>query len=119
MSIRAAADANFGNPVEVDVVAVYDAALAEQLASLSAAQWFERKPQMLVRWSRQGLEAWSFEVPPGTLLSGPQAVIYDEGARELFLFAQYFSPGEHRVRLAPGRALEVTLAAEGFTVSQR
>ena len=118
VSIRAAPDANFGNPVDVDLVAVYDPALSETLAALSAAEWFERKPRLLVQWAKRGLAAWSFRVPPGTRLQGPQAVIYDAGASDLFLFAQYFSPGEHRARLTPQRALRVELAAEEFRVSQ-
>ena len=105
VSIRAAKDANHGFAVDVDVVAVYDPAVGEQLATLSAAEWFERKPQMLVQWSPERIAAWSFQVPPGTLLQGPQAVIYDAGASELFLFAQYFSPGVHRRRLQPQQPL--------------
>lgn len=118
ISIRAAADANFGHAVAVDIVAVHDAALVERLNALSAAQWFERRPQMLVQWSQRGLAAWSFEVAPGTRLQGPQAVIYDEGAQALFVYAQYFSPGEHRWRVSPQRALQVELSAEDFTVTQ-
>lgn len=112
VNIQAAPDANGNGAVAVDVVLATRPGSAEQIAKLSATEWFKRRAQ-LRRDNPDGLAVMSWELIPGQSVSAPVR----RSAVDAYVFALYSSPGEHRVRLATedGEA-RIVLQATGFVV---
>lgn len=93
----------------VDLVFVYDAALASQLGSESAATWFKNKAA-LKSSAGENLIVMSWTVPAGNEV--PETPIDAKpGALAAFVFASYASKGDHRLRIDGAGTLTVTLAA--------
>lgn len=116
VSIRADSLANSDTPIPVDLVVIYDKALAAQAAELTARQWFTRKPQ-IARDHPNGFRSASWELVPGQRVPVHRFPFKRRGARAAFVFADYLAPGDHRVRIDPLRTAEVVLGAEEVTVA--
>lgn len=113
--LAAAPGANRDSPVRVDVVVVSDEALAKQLAKLNAAGWFAARGQ-LVRDNPRRLEVTSLEPVPGQAL--PWRRLRPRGrAQAAFVFADYATEGEHRVRVDPYRWISIRLAPDSMAVT--
>lgn len=108
-------DLNSDFPVAVELVFVYDKALAQQLLEKEARQWFEDREQIFRDSPKKALESWRWEWVPGQVVA-TQTVSYRVGARAAVLFAGYSAPGEHRKRLKVGQSIHLHLARHGFTV---
>lgn len=105
---------NNDSPVAVDLVILYDATLIPQLLALPARDWFARR-QQFQRDYPEDLQVVSWEIVPGQTLEA-QEVGRRSGARAGFLFANYFTPGDHRLRLAQQSAVQLRLLTAGFTI---
>jgi type VI secretion system protein len=116
VSIRADSTANSDTPIPVDLVVIYDKALAAQAAELTARQWFTRKAQ-IARDHPRGVRSVSWELVPGQRVPVHRFPFRRKGARAAFVFADYLAPGDHRVRIDPLRAADVVLGAEEVTVA--
>lgn len=112
VNILAAPDANGNGAVAVDVVLATQPGGTEQVAKLSAAEWFKRRAQ-LRRDNPDSLAVMSWELIPGQSVTAPVR----RSAVDAYVFALYSSPGDHRVRLATedGEA-RIVLQATGFVV---
>ncbi len=119
VSFRISENLNGNYPVAVEMVVVYNGDLENELAELTAEQWFDQRQQYLRDFSTQELEAFRWEWVPGQ--SPPeQQLRYRPGARSILVFASYSSPGEHRLRVESfKRPLQVTLSDDDFTVRTR
>jgi type VI secretion system protein len=111
-------EANRDFPIALDLVHVLDPAALDQVAELSAAEWFARKEQVLRDWPT-GIVVASYEVVPGQAmpllrLEGPEGDAYAS-----FVFARYFTPGVHRARLDRIEHAVVELGRDSFTVASR
>lgn len=111
IAIAAEADANGGNPTEVDLVLAFDPAAAEEIGRMPAAEWFGRRAS----YSGTGrVQVMSFLVQPGTGV--PETPVDAQGAaRAAFVFARYASPGDHRLTVEGEGALSIALGASDFT----
>lgn len=115
LSIESQPDANGGNALAVDVVLVLDAGLEGELLKLPAREWFRKRTQ-IGRDHPGELVVRSWELVPGqsvpkrpveTLKRPVAAVIY----------ADYATPGEHRLRLGrTDNVVRVLLQASDVTV---
>jgi len=108
-------DANMKSPVAVDVVVSYDPKLTQQLANMTARQYFKSKKQLQHDYfGRFYSEGW--ELPPNFSVT---ETIYHHplGVSAIFLFADYFTPGDHRLRLIPGEIVHVHLMRTGMTLT--
>ena len=117
MTVIAAEGANLNTPVALDVVLLRDEATLGMVSALSASKWFSSRAD-LVKTFPEGLSYRSVEIAPGqTLKLAPDAF----GASRVvgvMLFADYLTPGEHRVRVDQMRGeILVQLGARAFTVS--
>ena len=113
--LAAVAEANRDSPVRVDVVVVNDEALAKELGKLTAAAWFARKSQLILDNPRL-LEVTSLEPVPGQAV--PWRRVRRRGkAQAAFVFADYPTEGEHRVRVDPYRWISIRLAEERMAVT--
>lgn len=111
------ARANKFSPVPIAVVAVSDRKLFEKVLSMTAKQWFEQREQL--RRDFPGGDAfaeWEWEFVPGQ--APPLAVIEIDGkAAGAIIFANYRTPGDHRVRIGAQRRLRVELGDDDVSVT--
>ena len=117
MKVNIAPDANDGNPVAFDLVLVTDETLLEELSEISAGEWFEKRNQYRLDYPDEtGLSAGSWEFAPGQDVALEPITVKREIVGGI-IFANYFTPGEHRAVIDPRKSFAVTLGAEDFTVT--
>lgn len=117
VSVLSASDANLNSALAVDVVLVRDDATLAMLASMPASKWFVTRGEIQKTFP-QALSVHSMEIAPGQTLRLPSGAFGEARVTGVFVFADYLTPGEHRVRMdqLQGDVL-VQLAARDFTVS--
>jgi type VI secretion system protein len=115
ITLSAMTGINNDSPIAVDLVIVYDTGLIDRVAALTAHDWFGNRAQMQ-RDFPNDLQVIGWEVVPGQTLQD-QPVDRRGGARAGFIFANYFSAGDHRLRLGDQSELTVRLLDAGFTVT--
>jgi type VI secretion system protein len=109
-----AGDANQNSPLAVDLLVVSnEQALADAL-KLTAHDWFEKRAEFQ-RDHPKSYVSWSWEWVPGQDVP-PQKLSFGVGARAGILFADYLSPGSHRVRFDPHQNVRLRLAATDFSL---
>jgi len=100
---------NQDSPVEVDLLVVYDDNLLGQISSLSAQDWFSQRKGILRNYTNEEsyLERY-WELVPG---QPPfrEEISFNVGARKVLIFANYSSPGHHRVLTDPHEDLRIYL----------
>lgn len=109
--IETVPDVNDNTPVAVDIVAVADSALLPTVQSLSAAQWFSAKSQLL-RDNPDGLHIWSLELVPGSRFVTESSPLHGVKAETTLVFSRYISAGEHRLRLDKADSLHLLLMTD-------
>lgn len=114
--ITAGDGANLNTPAAVDVVLVLDEAALEKLAALPASKWFQTRADMLKTFPGSYIYK-SWEVSPGQTLRLPGSAFGSPSVVGVFVFADYLTPGEHRMRVDDlQNGIIVELAARDFSV---
>lgn len=116
--VTAESNANQNSPVALDIVFVADPAMLEKLSALPASRWFAVRQDYLKTYPTT-LSAYSLELVPGQtrLLSAKE--LGSPRVAGVLLFADYGTPGEHRMRLPPvPEGGQVLLGELSFTVSE-
>lgn len=108
--------ANQNSPIPVDFVMVADKKLLQEVAKLSAKDWFDRRIQVQRDFPTK-VQVVSWEWVPGEH-GGPIAVEVNRGTRAAFLFANYSNGGEHRAAVDPKYPVIVSLGADDFSVQR-
>jgi type VI secretion system protein len=115
--IAAVPGANQNSPVAVDVVMVLDEATLEKIAALPAPKWFQTRADMLRTFPGTYIYK-SWEVSPGQTLRLRGDAFGTPSVVGVFVFADYLSPGEHRMRVEQLQdGIIIELGVRGFTVS--
>lgn len=115
--IAAAPGANQNSAVAVDIVLVMEEPALEKLAALPASKWFQTRADML-RTYPGSYSYKSWEVSPGQTLRLPGSAFGSPSVVGVFVFADYLTPGEHRMRVEQLEdRIIVELGARGFSVS--
>ncbi len=116
VTLAAAGDVNRGFPVAVDIVAVDDPDFVPVLAETPAETWFLQRGTLMDN-NADILELFSFEVVPGQRI---EDIDFGWGDRrsvhEIFVFANYVTPGPHRGRLGAFEEPVVILGPETLAV---
>jgi len=108
--------ANRDAPVPVSFVAAKDPKFFERLLALSAKQWFEQREQLRRDDpSGQLFTEWEWEHVPG-YAPPPVVIEVDGNAIGAVIFANYHSPGDHRIRIGPQRRLRIELGDDDVVV---
>ena len=116
VQVTVAPDANEDSPVAVDLVVLYDKKLLDELLKMPASQWFTGKAQFLADHGRQvGVQGW--EWVPGQKVA-PLSIDYKAGAKQVVLFADYHSVGEHRAVVQPQQPFRLILAEREMTLEK-
>ncbi|MFI5447673.1 hypothetical protein [Polaromonas sp. UC242_47] len=117
MTVIAADGANLNTPVALDVVLLRDDATLGMASALSASKWFSSRAD-LGKTFPEGLSYQSMEIAPGQTLKLPASTFGASRLVGVILFADYLTPGEHRVRVDQMQGdILVQLGARSFSVS--
>lgn len=116
VSLEAVADLNQSMPVAVDIVFLYDEALAVTVAHLSAPEWFERKSHLLLGFPEQ-IDIVSHELVPTTAPFVPSLPPRHRAARRVLVFANYLAPaGQQPLDISRQRDVVLRLEADHAAV---
>jgi type VI secretion system protein len=106
--------ANDDSAIAVDFVVVYDDKVFDEIAKVTASEWFSRKSRFLADHPQQ-LDVVMREWVPGQPVA-PWSIPYRIGARKVIVFADYHSAGEHRAVVPPQQPSLVTLGETDLKV---
>ena len=121
MRVQVAEDANVRTPVPVDLVFVWDKAIAGQLAATTAKDWFASKKTEF-RQDDPGarkITVCEWEWVPGQNVADINLAVPVAARRwshGVFVFADYRSPGAHRSKVTPGSEALLELGRDDLTV---
>ncbi|WP_207005385.1 hypothetical protein [Trinickia mobilis] len=101
LAINVAAQANLDTPIAVDAVLVRNPQLFDTLLGLPSAKWFNERDQLQRDYPRD-LTVLSYELVPGQQLTDAKFAFDGQRAAGVLVFADYQTPGAHRVRLDGG-----------------
>ena len=110
-------NANDNSPIAIEIVTTTDLALAATLSTLPANKWFAQKQQFQNDFADK-ITVWRAELPPSQQLKLDPAPFYKTRSYGVFLFANYYSAGDHRARLEAYEKATIRFEATEFTVSQ-
>lgn len=115
VTLDVALRANDDAPIAVDFIAVNDIDLLAKLSGLTAKQWFATKEQYR-RDFRQYLNVWGLELVPGQLIESSIFPLDGKPSVGLLVFANYQSPGAHRLRLEDQRSIRLRFDGREMTL---
>ena len=118
------AGANGNNPVALDLVSVTDKDLGKEISKLTAADWFQKRAQYQLDYSKPGiLHVTSGEWVPGQSVPAlqlpapfPIPLPMITSTTTVVAFANYFSPGPHRAKLQPNKLTTIQLGEDDLAV---
>ena len=114
VEIQVAPDVNEDSPVAVDLLVIYDQKLADSLLKLPSNEWFSKREQFVKDYPKE-LSLQSWEWVPGQSVD-PVTIASHLGARQVILFADYRTDGEHRAAVEPQQPFRLVLGANDLTV---
>ena len=116
IQVSIAPDANENTPLAVDFVVVYEKKILDKLLEKKARDWFAGREQFL-RDYPDGVKSSKWEWVPGQEVQ-PIEIDYGVGAKQVVLFADYLTPGEHRARIDPQRPFRLILGPSELEVEE-
>lgn len=118
VELSAAPGANQNSPVAIDIVLVLDDTMVERLNELTAAKWFGARADLLKTYPK-AVSYRSWELVPGQLLRVPGASFGSPRVTAVFVFANYATPGAHRLRVEELKnPIVVRLESQDFDVTR-
>lgn len=108
VSIYTDTDANENSATAVDLVIVYDQELEKSLGKLSAAKYFSSSKQLLLD-NPTLLDIWHWELVPGQIVQDFTPPQEQGDAYAAYVFANYLTPGDHRLKVAPSGVVKILL----------
>jgi type VI secretion system protein len=101
--------ANQNQPIAVDLLLVRDKDLLKKVMTLTAADWFEKRAQVMRDYpDAKELVVFHREWVPGQQIPCSSLPL-DPMPRATVLFANYFGKGDHRARLINGKSATIRL----------
>lgn len=108
---------NQDSPVQVELLVIYDDQLLQQVLAQPAQSWFAKRQTILRNYP--GTESYLsryWELVPGQPRFD-EDLSFAVGARATVVFANYSSPGDHRVLMDPHQDLFIHLQETDVSVS--
>lgn len=115
IAVYASPEANRESPVPVELVVAYDDETVKVLSGMTARDWFRQRAQ-LRQDNPRGLRSVAWEFVPGQSVPLRPLGVQRKKAKGAFVFADYYAPGDHRVRVDPFKRILITLREDGFSV---
>jgi len=112
MQVNVASMANDDSVVPFDVVVVRDKNMLKQVSQMDAAAWFGPKGRCNYRGGPKAkVQFYSWEFVPGQAFRIDVPV--EHGIKGVLGFADYATPGEHRITFATSGSQLVNMGADG------
>ena len=112
LQVNVASDANVDSVVPFDVVVIENKGLLKQISQLDAATWFGAKGRCNYRGGPKAkVQFYSWELVPGQSFRLEVPVTADTKA--VYGFADYSTPGDHRISLASSGSEFVDMGQDG------
>jgi len=108
VSIYATPEANQNSAIAVDLVIVHNLELLKTIGKMSAAKYFASVRQLLLD-NPSLLDIWHWELVPGQMVSYFVPEQCTGAAYGAYVFANYLTPGEHRLKVAPDGIVNILL----------
>lgn len=115
IKLSAAVDANNNTVIPADLVIVYDQMVFAEIMKLSASKYFETK-LALQRDHSANLQIISWEIVPGQSTPTEDVSFSHDSPVGAVLFANYDTPGDHRIRLTQERNVQVLLEEKEWNI---
>ena len=117
VTLTAANNANHNSPVAVDIVFITDDAVVDKIVDLPADKWFSSRADLAKTYPKTLLYK-SWELVPGQVMTVETSTLEAPRVSAALLFADYATPGTHRVKLEDFKGrLVVSLDADDVAVS--
>jgi len=113
IEVEVADSANDNSPVAVDLIVLYDDKLVEGLLKMPASEWFQKKQQYMADHPAVAVQGW--EWVPGQIID-PFKIPYRSGAKNIVLFADYHSEGEHRAVVGTPKPFRIVLGERDLSI---
>lgn len=108
VSIYTAQDANQNSATAVDLVVIYDQNLVKSIGKMSASQYFSNTQQLLLD-NPTLIDIWHWELVPGQIVQAFTPEAGDTEAYAAYVFANYLTGGDHRLKVAPSGIVAILL----------
>lgn len=116
VKVTIAPNVNQTNPVQMDLLLVYDDALLKQLLQMTAKDWFEKRDEIRNNYPEgEGYDSWQWEWIPNQKVA-PQYIPVRMKSLACIVFANYYTAGPHRMRVSPHEDMKINLSEKGFSV---
>ncbi len=116
VKVTIAPNVNQTNPVQVDLLLVYDDALLKQLLQMTAKDWFDKRDEIRNNYPEgEGYDSWQWEWIPNQKVA-PQYIPVRMKSLACIVFANYYTAGPHRMRVSPHEDMKINLSEKGFSV---
>jgi type VI secretion system protein len=116
IEISVADDVNQSSPLAVDVVVVSNKKILEKLLEMPASSWFKGREQFAMDYPK-GYRVMSWEWVPGQEV-GMLQIPYKSGVKAVVVYADFFSPGQHRAWINHRKPTRLRLQATSFTLEE-
>ncbi|MBY0263824.1 MAG: hypothetical protein K2P90_00100 [Holosporales bacterium] len=111
ISLLSKEKANKNSALTVDLVVLYDKELLKKLQGMTSVQYFSSIDQ-LRRDNMSMTDIWRWELVPGQFLVKYQPIYENKKVWGALFFADYHTPGDHRVGIGTSHNLCVTFGEE-------
>lgn len=111
-------DANLKSATAVDVVVIYKKSLLDAMMGMQAADYFASTDQ-IKRDYPEMVDIWHWELTPGQVVKNYPIKQRSDDPVGVFVFADYLTPGNHRVRLGSSDVVHIRLKATDFCVLEQ
>ena len=108
VSIYAEPDANNNSATSVDLVLVYNQELGKTIGQLTASKYFASAQQLLLD-NPTLIDVWRWELVPGQIVDNFEPSQDKGDAFSGFVFANYLTPGAHRIKVGPDGVVKILL----------
>jgi len=117
IEVDAENNANMGKPVTLDFVSAYDEQVVDTLETITASEWFKSKNNYILQFEGK-IFVFNKEFVPGHQVQLEYTTGIDEDAIANFIFANYHSPGEHRIRVDKAK-IDIKLKENDFEIIEK
>ena len=111
-------DANQDSAVSVDILMVYKDDLMKALMKMKAADYFASRLQILRDYPDM-VDMWHWELTPGQVVRDYPITQRKEKPLGAVIFADYFAPGDHRIRFAGEDHAHIRLKKFDFCILEQ
>lgn len=111
-------DANQDSAISVDILVIYKEELLKAVMKMTAKDYFASSMQ-IKRDYPDMVDIWHWELTPGQLVRDYPITQRSDRPEGAVIFADYFAPGDHRIRFATQDHAHVRLKKYDFCVLEQ